>query len=201
LEKRCRTKIRKALKNGYTGDVRQAETRDLVSGGDFRRLYDGTMHRLGAAPAYLFSDEYYQQLLAGLGSDLLIAEVRDPKGVVAASSLVMRHADRVHGHLAGSSVEDAPMGTNNLLKWIVMEFVLDQGLRQFHLGGGVGPDDSLFRFKRSFGGRELRYDVSGLVLDDDSYQSLVQRRAKECDTTPDALLTSSFFPAYRGGAA
>ena len=201
LEKRCRTKIRKALKNGYTGDVRQAETSDLVPGGSFRRLYDGTMHRVGAAPLYLFSDEYYQELRDGLGSDLLIAEVRNPMGVVASSSLLMRHADRIHGHLAGSNLDDAAMGTNNLLKWVTIEFVLDQELRQFHLGGGVGHGDSLFKFKHSFGGRELRYDVSGLVIDEDSYQTQVERRAKECDTTAEVLLTSRFFPAYRGGAA
>lgn len=200
LEKRCRTKIRKALKHGFTGHVRQAGSQDLAPGGNFRRLYEGTMRRLDAASLYYFSDEYYTALLDGLGSDLLIAEVADPQGVVSSASLLMRHADRIHGHLAGSNAADAGMGTNNLLKWVTIEFALDQGLRQFHLGGGVGSrDNNLFKFKRSFGGRELEYRVSGLIIDEGAYQTQVKDRATECDTTAETLLTSSFFPAYRGG--
>lgn len=199
LEKRCRTKIRKALKHGFTGHVRQAGSQDLAPDGNFRRLYEGTMRRLDAASLYYFSDEYYTELLDGLGSNLLIAEVADPQGVVSSASLLMRHADRIHGHLAGSNAADAGMGTNNLLKWVAIEFALDQGLHQFHLGGGVGSRDSLFKFKSSFGGRELEYRASGLIIDEEAYQAQVKDRAKECDTTAETLLTSSFFPAYRGG--
>lgn len=199
LEKRCRTKIRKALKNGYTGDVRQVERRDLVQGGDFRRLYEQTMQRVDAASLYSFGDDYYMRLFEGLGSDLFVAEVRDQMGVVVASSLNMRHADRLHGHLAGSNVEERQMGINNLLKWIVIQFTVDQGLRQFHIGGGVVHDDSLFKFKQSFGGREVEYGISGLVIDHTAYRDHVESRAKECDTTSEALLCTDFFPAYRGG--
>jgi hypothetical protein len=201
LEKRCRTKVRKALKNGYTGAVREAEQQDLAEGSDFRRLYEATMDRVDAAPVYSFGDEYYQQLFDGLGSDLLLAEVRDQTGAVVSSSLNMRHADRVHGHLTGSNADERQMGTNNLLKWIMIQFVLDHGLRQFHIGGGVGHDDGLFKFKRSFGGHELEYGISGLIIDPEAYAAHVQRRAKECDTTSDALMTANFFPAYRGGSS
>jgi lipopolysaccharide/colanic/teichoic acid biosynthesis glycosyltransferase len=161
LQKHCRNRIRKALKNGYTGAVRPAEGRDLASGGDFRRLYEQTMHRLDAALVYFFSDEYYKELLDGLGSNLLISEVRDPKGAVTASLLLMRHEQRLHSHLQGSNRDDAPMGSNNLLYWTASQFALDQGIRHFHLGGGVDARDSLFRFKHTFGGRELVYGVSG----------------------------------------
>lgn len=199
LEKRCRTKVRKALKNGYTGDVRQAGAADVAPGADFRRLYEATMTKVDAAPLYFFSDRYYRELAAGLGSNLLIAEVKDPMGAVVASSLLMRHGDRIHGHLAGSNTQDAAMGTTNLLKWIAIEFALDQGLRQFHLGGGLTPGDGLFKFKHSFGGRELEFAVSGMVIDEQTYKAHVERRAKECDTTAAALMAANYFPAYRGG--
>jgi hypothetical protein len=201
LQKHCRNRIRKALKNGYTGDVRPASDQDLAPGGDFRLLYEQTMQRLDAAPLYIFSDRYYTELLDGLGQNLLFAEVRNPTGGVASSLLLMRHAQRLHSHLAGSNPDETPMGTNNLLYWTASEFALDHGLRQFHLGGGVEPRDGLFRFKHAFGGRELVYSVSGLIIDNQQYQAHVERRAKECDTTSDALLTSDYFPAYRGGTA
>lgn len=49
------------------------------------------------------------------------------------------------------------------------------------------------------GDRELEYRVSGVVIDEDVYQDQVENRAKECETTPEALLAAPYFPAYRGG--
>jgi Acetyltransferase (GNAT) domain len=201
MQANCRNKTRKALKNGYTGHVRRAASQDLAPGSDFRRLYERTMQRRAAAPAYFFGDSYYRELLAGLGSNLLISEVRDRGNAVVSSALLMRHAQRLHYHLTGSNVADARMGSNNLMLWTATQFAIAQGLRHFHLGGGVRVRDDLFTFKRSFGGRELEYDVSGLIIDQDLYQAHAQNRAKECDITTDTLLASNYFPAYRGGTA
>jgi Acetyltransferase (GNAT) domain len=195
----CRTRTRKAIKNGYTGDVRQAEDQDLTPDSDFRRLYEQTMQRLDAASLYFFSEDYYCELLKGVGENLLLAEVRNQEGVVVCSALLMRHAQRLHYHLAGSNMDDARMGVNNLLLWTGIQFATTQGLRQFHLGAGVGLRDSLFHFKRKFGGRELEYGVSGQIIDDRLYQVHTKARAHECGITTKTLLASNFFPAYRGG--
>ena len=199
MKSSCRSKIRKALRNGYTGEVRPATAPDLAPGGDFRRLYEFTMERRGADPLYFFGDNYYTALVNGLGSNLLLAEVRNPGGVVISSTLLMRHGQRLHYHLAGSALDDARMGSNNLMMWTATQFAIAQGLSQFHLGAGVAGRDGVFRFKSSFGGRELEYDVSGMIIDGERYQAHVQNRAKECDTTIGALLSSDFFPAYRAG--
>jgi len=199
MEGRCRTSIRKALKNGYTADVKQATGKDLAPNGDFRSLYEATMKRRAAAPLYFFSDSYYSKLLDGLGSGLLIAEVRDREGCAVSATLLMVHAERLHYHLSGSAVDDARMGSNNLMLWTATQFGVAQGLRQFHLGGGVGPHDDLFKFKRSFGGQELEYGVSGLIIDPDVYQAQARARAKLCAITTDRLMATNYFPAYRGG--
>jgi hypothetical protein len=199
MEANCRNRTRKALKNGYTGEVRDVSSEDLASGGDFRRLYEQTMQRRDAAPYYFFGDDYYQELLGGLGQNLLICEVRDQGGAVVSSTLLMRHAHRLHYHLAGSNIDDARMGSNNLMLWTATQFAIAEGITQFHLGGGVGPDDGLFTFKRSFGGRQLEFGVSGVIIDDESYQAHTRKRAVACGTSATALSGSSFFPAYRAG--
>jgi hypothetical protein len=195
----CRTRTRKALKNGYTGEVRQVTSADLVPGSDFRRLYEKTMQRLDAAPLYFFGEDYYGALMDALGANLLVCEVRDRKGGVVSTALLMRHGQRLHYHLAGSNPEDARMGVNNLLVWTATQYTIAQGLSQFHIGAGVGLRDSLFDFKRKFGGRELEYAVSGRIIDDELYQAHTQNRAKECGISTETLLASNFFPAYRGG--
>lgn len=201
MEGRCRTAIRKAQKNGYYAEVRQAAKQDLAPAGDFRRLYEGTMRRRDAASLYFFGDTYYNELLDGLGSNLVVADVRDRVGDVVSSTLLMRHGRRLHYHLSGSNVDAGRMGSNNLMLWAAAQFGIAQGLRQFHLGGGVGPRDDLYKFKRSFGGYELEYGVSGLIIDHDLYRNHVQNRAKECDVTTETLMASNYFPAYRGGTA
>jgi hypothetical protein len=199
LQKHCRNRIRKALKNGYTGNVRPAESSDFSSGGDFRRLYEETMKRLDAASLYFFSDDYYATLLEGLGSNLLIVEVTSPTDAVVSSMLLLRHQGRLHSHLQGSNPDDAPMGTNNLLYWTAAQFAIEQGLRQFHLGGGVDARDNLFRFKHTFRGRELEYTVSGLIIDHEIYQARTEEQATRRGITTEALLLSGYFPAYREG--
>jgi hypothetical protein len=87
--------------------------------------------------------------------------------------------------------------------WTATQYAVTEGLHQFHLGGGRGgitPRDSLFRFKHTFGGRELEYAISGLIIDNDLYQTHTQNRAKACGTTTETLLASNFFPAYRAGS-
>jgi hypothetical protein len=195
----CRTRIRKAIKNGYTGDVRQASSEDLAPFGVFRRLYEGTMTRLDAAPLYFFSDEYYKGLLESLGPNLLLAEVRDATGVPVSSALLMRHDHLLHYHLSGSSPDDARMGSNNLMMWTATQFAVEQGLSQFHLGGGLDQRDGLFHFKHTFGGRELAYNVTGLIIDHEHYQGLTTNRARELGISTDTLLETRYFPAYRGG--
>ena len=204
MKSQCRNQIRKALKSGYTAEVRQAVSQDLAPFSDFRRLYDETMRRLDAASSYFLNDCYYVELLDGLGPSLLIGEVRNSDGDVVNSTLLIRHAQRLHYHLLGSNPDDARMGTTNLMVWTATKYAINQGLHQFHLGGGRGgtsPRDGLFRFKHTFGGRELEYAISGLIINDDLYQAQTEKRARACEITTETLLAFNFFPSYRAGSA
>ena len=159
------------------------------------------MKRLDAASVFFFTDGYYKELLEGLGPKLLICEVRNAQGVPVSSALLMRHEHLLHYHLSGSSPDDSRMGSNNLMLWTATKYTVEQGLRQFHLGGGLDERDGLFHFKHTFGGRELGYDVSGLIIDHQAYEAHNQIRARECNISTQALQLFNFFPAYRGGTS
>lgn len=199
LRSTCRTRIRKAEKSGYTGRVRATAPSDLESGSDFRTLYEGTMQRVGADPVYYFADAYYAALLQALGSNLLMSEVIDGDGRVVSACLLMRHAGRMHYHLAGSRPDDARRGTNNLMMWLGIRYAIAENLHHFHIGAGATSRDGVFRFKATFGGREATYDVSGAVLDEKRYDELVRLRAENCGVAVDELAATGFFPAYRAG--
>jgi lipid II:glycine glycyltransferase (peptidoglycan interpeptide bridge formation enzyme) len=197
MEGRSRTAIRKAERSGFDSRLRPVRPDDTEPGSTFRRLYETTMARVGSSPRYLFTDEYYQQLLHGLGPALLMAEVYDPDGVIVAASLVMRHRGRAHYHLAGSDPGAARLGANNLLVWAIIGWAAAEGLDLVHLGGGLTADDNLFRFKRSFGGRAAEFWTGTAVLDESQYRILAEERSSRLGIPLDRMRTSSFFPLYR----
>jgi hypothetical protein len=197
MEGRARTAVRKAEKTGMTGRMRLVGPEDLSATSVFRQLYESTMVRVGSTAKYLFSDEYYSQLLHGLGSNLLMAEVCDSDGVVVACSLVMAHRERVHYHLAGSTPVGARMGANNLLVWTIIRWAAQAGKEIVHLGGGVTADDSLFAFKKSFGGRHAEFWTGTAVLDENRYRRLVGKQSSRLGVPAPSLYNSPFFPLYR----
>ncbi|GGK79276.1 hypothetical protein GCM10011509_29740 [Ornithinimicrobium pekingense] len=199
MQGRSRTSIRKSQRMGMSARVRYAEWRDLASGSPFRVLYEQGMQRRSASDRYVFPDEYYEILLGGLGTDLLIAEVSDSVGgAVVASSLLMLHGDQLHYHLSGSDIAAGRNGATNALLWAAIQWAGDSGVRSFHLGGGLAPGDSLHKFKASFGGDELRFSAYGVVLDERAYQWATDVRASELGVPArDLSAMAGTFPRYR----
>jgi len=197
LRGRARTAIRKAASAGLTASFRTATADDVAAGSPFRRLYEWTMSRVDAAPDYLFPQDYYDGLLSGLGDALKVCTVSGPGGEVVAACLIMADEETFHYHLSGSDPEGAQAGANNLLIWEVLRAAVAEGKTRVHLGGGVTPGDSLHRFKESFGGEALSFRVGSAVIDEEEYRGLVDRRAAELGATPDELLASAYFPAFR----
>lgn len=196
---RSRTAVRKATSAGLAGTIRPARIDDLVVGSRFRCLYEATMRRVGCRPVYHYKDDYYRLLLESLGENLVLTEVRGPDGNVVAAALFMRYAGRVHYHLAGSDDHSARAGANNLMIWTALRWAAEAGCSRFHLGGGLGPDDALFMFKRSFGGRRTPFHTGTAVLAPQQYRELTSARARDLGRDPADLDNVAFFPAYRFG--
>lgn len=199
LKSSCRRQIGKARRAGMTARARPALPADVEPGAPFRTLYEQTMKRNGSADGYLFADDYYRTLVNGLGAGLVIVEVEAADGRVVAASLVFAHRDRVHYHLAGSDGISAALGCNNLLLWTILSWAAGSGHRWVHLGGGLRPDDSLFRFKETFGGRRKQFWTGAVVLNPVAYARLVREHATITGSTAARLTESGYFPAYRFG--
>lgn len=200
LKSPCRSRIRKAQRVGLSACVRRASAEDLHGGSPFRTLYAQTMHRVGAAPDYVFADAYYTALRNGVGSNLMIAQVREPDGEVVAAALVLVHRERVHYHLAGSDKSAGAGCANNLLIWAILQWAVENGRSVMHFGGGVRPGDTLFRFKSTFGGTRTPVWHGSAVIDQPAYDALVGERATTLRMSAQELHECGYFPAYRHGA-
>lgn len=200
LKSPCRSRVRKAQRVGLSARVRPATADDLHGESPFRTLYAQTMHRVGAEPGYVFADAYYQALLNGVGSNLMLAQVREPDGKVVAAALVLVHRERVHYHLAGSDRSAGAGCANNLLIWTILQWAADDGRSVMHFGGGVRPGDTLFRFKSTFGGTRTPVWHGSAVIDEPAYAELVREHSATLRMPPQKLRECGYFPAYRYGA-
>jgi len=196
MKGRARTAIRKATTAGMTCRIDSADQSLAKNSHPFRQLYAATMARLDAAAQYRFSDRYFDALLK-LGDRLKVVSVIDQHGSIGASCLVMLDETVAHYHLSASAPDAARQGANNLMIWSLMQWAHSAGLTSLHLGGGVHGDDSLMRFKDSFGGRRVPFCVGRIIVNADSYSKLTHHRAQQLGTSDECLRAASFFPAYR----
>jgi hypothetical protein len=157
----------------------------------FRTVYDGTMQRVGAGEFYLFPPEYYEALAGGLGDRLGVAlAVLD--GEPVGGALFLAGHRFAHYHLSGTTDAGRELKAGTLLVHAGAEWARGRGCELLHLGGGTGGADSLFAFKKSFGGETYTYAFATLVANRERYDALAARRAEEPEPPrPD------FFPAYR----
>jgi hypothetical protein len=151
------------------------------------------MERLDADPYYEFSDEYFDALRRGLGTDLHLATVT-ADGVIVAAGLFTTSCGIVELHLAGWAEEAAHHRPTKLLYHGVRAWAKRRGDRWFHLGGGLGSSaDSLMHFKAGFSPVRLPYDTLRCIVLEDEYLRLMDSRGLDAQA-PDL---AGYFPAYR----
>jgi serine/alanine adding enzyme len=157
----------------------------------FREIYDGTMGRLGAGEFYLFPPDYYRALAEGLGDRLGLALAFHGDEAVG-GALFLGDRRYAHYHLSGTTETGRELKAGTLLVHAGAEWARERGAELLHLGGGTSGADSLFAFKKSFGGETFGYAFATLVADPDRYDALVARRSEEVEPP-----RPGFFPAYR----
>ena len=86
-----------------------------------------------------------------------------------------------HYHLEGSDKTYSGFGANNYLLWRAACEMHDLGVQKFHLGGGTSsfPDDSLYKFKKTFSRNEERFYIGKEIFSMDGYSSICQEWEKK----------------------
>ena len=164
----------------------------------FIAIYEETMDRVKAKEMYYFSRDYFQQLLQ-LGDRLHLGIV-EAEGEMVCASLFFESCGIVQAHLGGTKTEFLKKSPFNLLLHHMRLWAKERGNTHLHIGGGVGgKKDNLFTFKSGFSKQRHQFLTAGLVFDKAKYQELTAARAKALEKTPQQLIDSEFFPAYRFG--
>ena len=163
---------------------------------EFIAIYEETMDRVKAKDVYYFSRNYFSDLLK-LGKHLHLGIV-ESAGEIVCASLFFESCGIVQAHLGGTKTDFLKQSPFNLLLHFMSLWAKERGNEYLHIGGGVGgKKDNLFTFKSGFSKQRHQFLTLRLVVDRSKYSDLINCRAKLLNKSPEDLINSQFFPAYR----
>jgi len=163
--------------------------------GEFATLYRATMARVGAITC-LYSEDYFTELKAVLGSSMHLCCILSREGHLVAGGIFVETAGLVHYHLSATATEYMHLAPNKLIITFLRTWAQKRLNKVLHLGGGLGGKyDSLFHFKAGFSKSRADFYSYRLIVDQHKYESL--SRLAETLAGVAGSGPSSFFPAYR----
>jgi lipid II:glycine glycyltransferase (peptidoglycan interpeptide bridge formation enzyme) len=169
-EIRCRTAVRKAVRH-------QLETSWLPLSSHlhkFADFYRDSMARIGAAPAYLFNNDYFDSLAKNTSPRLLVCHQNNSW---LAAALFLDGAEMLEYHLSGASEAGRKLCATNLLLHTAAEAARQEGKKWLFLGGGTDsqPDNPLFFFKAGFSPHRFQFRIGHEIHASSEYERLKAR--------------------------
>lgn len=191
IHSKNRNMIRKAEKNGI--EIKHGQDMNLFD--KFIEIYNATMDKDDAEEYYYFKRPFYESIHNDLRDnyELFYAEY---EGKVIAMSIMIFANGRLNYHLSGSDIEYRNLAPSNLLLYKAALWGCEQGMKTFHLGGGVGSgEDSLFKFKIAFNkNSDYQFSIGKQIFDHNKYKELVELKKF---FVPNFTGESGYFPLYR----
>ena len=156
---------------------------------DFLRIYYGTMDRTDAEGEYYFKRQFFEDLNEMKDNVMYFHAVHE--GKIVSTELVIYGAENCYSYLGGTDREYFDVRPNDYLKYEIIKWAKEKGLKNFVLGGGYGADDGIFQYKLALAPHgEFKFYIGRKIFDMESYDNLVALRSED-------LLNEKFFPKYR----
>lgn len=159
---------------------------------DFLEIYHSTMNRSNAESEYYFSKEFYKTLNSMKDNIMYFYVLHE--GKVISTELVIYGAENAYSYLGGTNKEYFDLRPNDFLKYAIIKWAKEKGLKNFVLGGGYGADDGIFQYKTCLAPNGVvDFYIGRKVFDENSYKQLIRIRTED---NPDCI-NSNYFPQYR----
>lgn len=184
-----RAKVRKNVKRANSNNLEII----IEPGGDylkdFLRIYYATMDRTDAENEFYFSEEFYQNLDRMKDNVMYFHVVYE--GKIISTELVIYGSENCYSYLGGTDREYFDLRPNDFLKYEIIKWAKDKGLKNFVLGGGYGADDGIFNYKQSLAPNGVvDFYIGRKIFNKEAYEKLVTLRKGDA-------LNEKFFPIYR----
>lgn len=186
-------KVRKNVKkaNSHNLQIVIENTEDHLQ--DFLDIYYSTMDRSNAENEYYFSEAFYHTLNQ-MKDNIMYFHVLH-EGKVISTELVIYGAENCYSYLGGTLKDYFDLRPNDFLKYEIIKWAKEKGLKNFVLGGGYGADDGIFQYKTCLAPHGVvDFYIGRKIFDADSYEKLINLRARQHPECRE----SAYFPKYRG---
>lgn len=185
FKQKVRKNVKKANANGLTCIIEN--TGEHLE--DFLRIYYGTMDRTDAEDEYYFSERFYGDL-NGMKDNVMYFHVVY-EGKIVSTELVLYGAENAYSYLGGTDRAYFDLRPNDFLKFEIIKWAKEKGLKNFVLGGGYGTDDGIYQYKLSLAPKGV-YDfyIGRNIFNQEIYDMLTSLRKSD-------EISLNYFPLYR----
>lgn len=191
FRQKVRKNVKKARSHGLSCIVEN--TGEYLD--DFLRIYNGTMERTEAEGEYFFSRQFFEELNEMKGNVMYFHIFYE--GKIISTELVIYGAENAYSYLGGTDSAYFDVRPNDYLKYEIIKWAKEKGLKNFVLGGGYGADDGIFQYKACLAPHGIvDFHIGKKVLNQNTYDELCSLRGIRSNSTN--LEQVEFFPEYRG---
>lgn len=187
FDRKVRKNLKKAMNSNLLLEIGKKEQN--IEG--FLKIYYDTMKRDNASSEYYFDKDFFMQLLDFNNSELFVVKLEE---IIISAELVLFGDNNSYSFLGGTDSQYFEFRPNDFLKFGIIKWAKEKGLKTFVLGGGYGKDDGIFQYKKALAPSGIvDFYVGNCVFDKTKFDMLIDLRKKE----PEFNVSDSFFPSYR----
>ena len=155
----------------------------------FYEIYIHTMDRTNASEQYYNSKEKLTIFMKNCPKNCAIALTFKDR-IPIASEIVLLSNDSMFSFIGGTKSDYFNLRPNELLKHDVIEWGLNKGYKYYVLGGGLGKEDGIYHYKKTFfPNDDYPFIVGKKIINKNIYNELSAKHKSDND--------SDYFPLYR----
>ncbi|MCI8280678.1 MAG: GNAT family N-acetyltransferase [Lachnospiraceae bacterium] len=187
VKQKVRKNVKRAKKNGLKLVMENTGTHL----NEFLDIYYSTMERSGAEGEFYFSKQFFETLNQMEGNFMYFYALYEEQ--IVSAELVLYGARNAYSYLGGTRKEFFEVRPNDYLKFEIIKWAHEKGLRNFVLGGGYGADDGIFQYKACLAPKGIvDFYIGRKIFDQEIYDMLTNLRDRE-----GAEKKIGYFPEYR----
>lgn len=188
FKQKVRKNVKKAVKSGL--EIIIDEQGNYLN--DFLSIYYGTMKRTHAKNEFFFSEKFFETLNT-MRENYVYFHVKYGDKIIS-TELVLYGAENCYSYLGGTDSQYFDLRPNDFLKYEIIKWAKEKGLKNFVLGGGYGSDDGIFQYKTCLAPNGVvDFYIGKKIFDKEKYYEIVELRAVENPI----CRNSNYFPQYR----
>ncbi len=198
FEPKVRKNVNRAKREGLTSQIVSGSKINIKELKSFYKIYTSTLLRNSAIKSHYSSLKDFKQYCSQKGNSCIFAFVYYADKMVA-TEMVLLSGDTIYSFLGGTVQSLFDKRPNDFLKYNLINWARDNGFSYFVLGGGLGKEDGIFRYKKSFFPDDIVPFYTGRqIFNQEKYRQLSnQKKLELTNEEKEALSLQEFFPVYR----